>query len=124
MTTIKSQIKEMLQKKIEEEWGYEGYSLEDVELELNENETVYFMESEIDGWDDQGKYQYQQQIYEAALVKDGDWDDTTYLGIFFAQDIQRSGSYFTHYEYYHEKPVEVELKEYEKTITVREWTEV
>lgn len=114
------QINQLLEEEMKE-YGYDYPCLDDVDLKLESGEIIYFSEYENDGWDNQGKYQYQEAIYQAYISETGNWENAKPIDMFFSQDIQRSGSYFSDYDYTHEKPVEVELHEYEKTITVREW---
>lgn len=63
-------------------------------------------------WNDGGKIQSSQIIFKD--VRDGKH---------YSFDLNRSGSYFSHYEYeVWDEPVEVELQE--KLITIKRWVEV
>ena len=107
------------------EWDYEGEDLEEMSIAYDKDETkvIEFATVEEGKWDDEGKYQYQDNIFQ-VLLTDENRENYTNTDVFYRQSVDRSGSYFSHYEYTYSKPVQVELHEYEKTITVREWTEV
>lgn len=71
---------------------------------------------EESGWDDEGKYQYNEKTYLLGV-----WDLTgdAFMELFnlvITQQITRSGSYFTDYYYQYNCPV---FKKYETTIIPR-----
>ncbi|HDR3499628.1 TPA: hypothetical protein QCN48_005086 [Bacillus toyonensis] len=76
-----------------------------------ENDERFELEHEGD-WDDQGKFSSQEVVFK-----------DTETGKFYAFDVWRSGSYFSHYEYeIHDNAYEV--KKEIKKIEVERWVAV
>lgn len=78
--------------------------------EIFEGDHEDFETIESQGWDDQGKYQFKYPVVKHCKT-----------GKFYTFCVQRSGSYFTDYNYYYpcSELQEVELQE--KTVVVKEW---
>lgn len=113
---------EEFQNNFSDEYGFDGDSLDDVEIKINDDEdTLAFHEFEESKWDDQGKYQYCTTIYEVNFYPKGDYKNAEETGVFVRQNVQRSGSYFGEQHYMYDPPEFVTLKEYKKTVTIREW---
>lgn len=86
-----------------------------IDLDKNEEYGKYKLIEEGD-WDDEGKYQYKEIVFTHV----------NHPGKFFSIVIERSGSYFSEYEYnYNYWGDEVEVTEVKKVEVVKyEWRDV
>lgn len=80
--------------------------------------TQYLMESD---WDDQGKYQYKEE-YGLLCKLDGEGVVIDKYDICVANDITRSGSYFSEYYYENEFRVEQIVKKVIPEVVIPEHT--
>jgi len=87
-----------------------GYDLDDFEYTDSDGKIYSFKEIGDDSWDDQGKYQYKYE--QGQLVEmDKNWKEIQAFNFGVSRSVQRSGSYFSDYNYDY-KPYEVfEIKE-------------
>jgi len=81
------------------------------EFEYTYNNKIYgFKEIEDEEWDDQGKYQY--RIEQGKLIEmDENYKEIKSFNYGVSRSVQRSGSYFTDYNYEYEPYEFFELKE-------------
>jgi len=83
--------------------------IEEFEFSI-ENATFCFTESNFDGWDDQGKYQYMNQEYQLVCYDKTKAKYPCNASIVVEYDlglnlpISRSGSYYSDYYYQYESP--------------------
>lgn len=80
--------------------------------------TEYLMESD---WDDQGKYQYQEE-YGLLCKLDDNCNVAEKYDICIVNDITRSGSYFTEYDYENEFRAEQIVKKVIPEVVIPEHT--
>jgi len=84
-------------------------SLDDFLYKLNEKNYA-FTELDDDGWDDEGKYQYKNEKGQ-LIESDDEYTEIQRFNFGVSRSVQRSGSYFSEYDYTYGKWIPFEMKE-------------